>query len=118
MTATSRWALEDVELGGKVIERGDEVALVLASANRDPQAFTDPDVLDITREENRHLAFGKGIHFCLGASLARLEGQLAITTLLRRMPNLHLKVDPQTLTWCPGLFIMALDKFPIGFYSG
>jgi cytochrome P450 len=115
ITTTSRWALEDVKIGGKLIQRGDQVEVALASANRDPQAFTDPDVLDIMREENRHLAFGKGIHYCLGAPLARLEGQLAINTLLRRMPNLRLKVDPQTLTWRPGLFIMALDSFPIVF---
>jgi cytochrome P450 len=115
MTATSRWALEDVELGGQLIQRGDEVALVLASANRDPEAFTDPDTLDIMRQENRHLAFGKGIHFCLGAPLARLEGQLALTTLLRRMPNLRLNATPQTLIWRPGLFVMALDKLPLAF---
>jgi cytochrome P450 len=115
MTATPRWALEDVELGGKLIQRGDEVAVVLASANRDPEMFRDPDMLDIMRQENRHLAFGKGIHFCLGAPLARLEGQLAINTLLRRMPNLRLNADPQTLTWRPGLFVMGLYKLPLAF---
>ena len=115
MTSTPRWALEDVELGGKLIQRGDEIALVLASANRDPLAFTDPDTLDILRQENHHLAFGKGIRFCLGAPLARLEGQLAINTLLRRMPNLHLNTDPQKLTWRPGRFVMALDALPLAF---
>jgi cytochrome P450 len=115
MKATYRWALEDVELGGKLIQRGDEIALILASANRDPEAFTNPDVLDILRQENQHLAFGKGIHFCIGAPLARIEGQLAITTLLRRLPDLHLNVDPQTLTWRPGLFIMGLDRLPLAF---
>lgn len=115
MKATHYWALEDIELGGKLLQRGDEIALMLASANRDPEVFTDPDMLDILRQENRHLAFGKGIHFCIGAPLARLEGQLAIATLLRRLPNLHLNVDPQTLTWRPGLFIMALDTLPLAF---
>ena len=115
MTSTPRWALADVELGGKLIQRGDEVALVLASANRDPLAFTDPDTLDILRQENRHLAFGKGIRFCLGAPLARMEGQLAINTLLQRMPNLHLTIDPQKLTWRPGLFVMGLDVLPLAF---
>lgn len=115
MKATYRWALEDVELRGKMIQRGDEVALMLASANRDPEAFTNPDMLDILRQENRHLAFGKGIHFCIGAPLGRMEGQLAITTLLKRLPNLHLSVEPQTLTWRPGFFIMGLDRLPLAF---
>ena len=115
MTSTPRWALEDMELGGKQIQRGDEITLVLASANRDPLVFTDPDTLDIMRQENRHLAFGKGIRFCLGAPLARMEGQLAINTLLRRMPNLRLNTEPQKLTWRPGLFVMGLDALPLAF---
>ena len=69
----------------------------IASANRDESQFSDPDMLDIAREPNRHLAFGLGIHFCLGASLARLEGQIAINTLLARTPDLQLIVDPGML---------------------
>ena len=101
MTATARFASEDIELKGKLIRRGDEIVVVLASANRDPEAFTAPDELDITCQERQHLAFGKGIHYCLGAPLARMEGQLAINTLLRRMPNLRLNADVHTLVWRP-----------------
>lgn len=72
-------------------------------------------MFDITRQANQHLAFGKGIHYCLGAPLARLEGQIAIGTLLRRMPNVHLAVDPQTLTWHSGLLIRGLEKLPVSF---
>ncbi len=115
MTATQRWAREDLELDGALISRGDFVLVVLASANHDPSAFTNPEDLDITRQENRHLAFGKGIHYCLGAPLARLEGQIAISTLLRRRPNLHLTVEPQQLIWRPGALIMGLRSLPVTF---
>lgn len=115
MTATQRWAREDIELDGTLIHRGDFVLVVLASANHDPSAFTNPDDLDITRQENRHLAFGKGIHYCLGAPLARLEGQIAISTLLHRLPNLRLTVDPQKLVWRPGALIMGLRSLPVAF---
>ena len=115
MTATQRWAREDIKLDGTLIHRGDYVIVVLASANHDPSTFTDPDNLDITRQENRHLAFGKGIHYCLGAPLARMEGQIAIDTLLRRLPNLHLAVEPQKLVWRPGALIMGLRSLPVTF---
>jgi len=115
LTATQRWAREDVELKGKLIRRGDEILVALASANRDPEAYTAPDVLDITRQERIHLSFGKGIHFCIGAPLARMEGQLAINTLLRRMPNLRLNADVNTLTWRPGTFVMGLNALPLAF---
>src|SRR5262249_20422079 len=85
-----RYATEESEWRGKQIGKGQAVILLLASANRDPAAFADPDRLDITRTENRHLGFGTGIHICLGAPLARLEGQIAIETLLRRYPRLEL----------------------------
>src|SRR5690606_18739424 len=88
MQATFRWAREDIALGGKVIRRGDGVVVSLAAANRDEANFARPDTLDIMRQENRHLAFGKGIHHCLGVSLARQEAEIAIGTLLRRLPNL------------------------------
>ncbi len=115
LTATQRWASEDVEIDGKLIRRGDSVLVVLASANRDSEEFADPEELDITRQENRHLAFGKGIHYCLGAPLARLEGQIAIGTLIHRMPNLRLNADPQTLIWRPGMLLMGLSKLPVMF---
>src|SRR5262249_3776771 len=89
-TATERYAREDVTIAGVTIPRGEMVFAVIASANRDERQFANPDTLDITREPNKHLAFGLGAHFCLGAPLARLEGQLAINTLLRRVPDLRL----------------------------
>jgi cytochrome P450 len=115
MTATARFAREDIEWKGKLIRRGDEMVVVLASANRDPEAFTAPDELDITRQERQHLAFGKGIHYCLGAPLARMEGQLAINALLRRMPNLRLNADVHTLVWRSGTFVMGLNALPLAF---
>ena len=83
-TATERYALEDVQISGATIPRGGLVYVVLASANRDERQFDNPDTLDITRQNNRHLAFGQGIHYCLGAPLARIEAQIAINALLRR----------------------------------
>ncbi|QBD74852.1 cytochrome P450 [Ktedonosporobacter rubrisoli] len=115
MAATSRWAREDVEIGGKLIRRGDEVLVVLSSANRDGETFEHADELDITRKENKHLAFGKGIHYCLGAPLARMEGQIAINTLLQRMPNLRLNTAVENLVWRPGSLIMGLNKLPLAF---
>jgi cytochrome P450 len=115
MTATQRWAVEDVELAGKLIRKSDYVVVILASANHDPAAFHNPDDLDITRSSNPHLAFGKGIHYCLGAPLARLEGQVAIGTLLQRMPDLQLAVDPKDLVWRPGALIMGLRALPVTF---
>jgi cytochrome P450 len=115
LTATQRWAREDVELAGQHIKRGDYVVVLLASANRDGEEFAQADKLDITRKDNHHLAFGKGIHFCLGAPLARLEGQIAIGTLLRRMPDLRLAIDLDQLQWRPGALIMGLSKLPVAF---
>ncbi len=89
-----RWVLEDIEVGGVPIRRGEEVALLFASANRDPDAFTAPDTIDLGRAPNPHLAFGAGIHYCLGAPMARLELQTAFATILRRMPRLELVEPP------------------------
>ena len=115
MTATQRWARQDLEFAGQQMRRGDSVMVVLASANHDYEAFSEPDALDITRPENRHLAFGKGIHYCLGAPLARLEGQIAIATLVRRLPNLRLDIAPEQLTWRPGMLLLGLHKLPVAF---
>jgi cytochrome P450 len=115
MTATQRWAREDFEFGGQQIHQGDYVVVVLASANHDPQKFDHAEMLDITRKDNAHLAFGKGIHYCLGAPLARLEGQIAIQTLLKRLPDLHLAVPEQELVWRPGALIMGLRALPVAF---
>src|SRR5262249_58085335 len=80
----------EVEIGGTPIPKHSVVVSVIGAANRDPKQFADPDRLDVTRKENRHIAFGFGIHFCLGAPLARLEGQIALGTLVRRFPKLSL----------------------------
>src|SRR4029077_13206116 len=77
--------------------------------------FPNPDSLDITREPNRHLSFGLGSHFCLGASLARLEGQIAINTLLRRMPDLHMDLAPSALRWRSGPILRGLEALPVAF---
>ena len=90
---TSRHALEDLDIGGRHIHAGETVVAVLGAANRDPAQFPDPDRLDIARADNRHVAFGMGIHFCLGAPLARVEGQIAINTLVRRLPKLALATE-------------------------
>lgn len=110
-----RWALEDFVLYGKQIHRGDLVYAALISANADPAQFHDPDALDILRKENPHLAFGKGIHYCLGAPLARLEGQIAFGTLLRRLPDLKLARDPETLVWKSIPMLHGLTSLPVTF---
>ncbi len=114
-SATERYTTEEVEMAGVTIPRGEMVMVVLASADRDPQRFADPDELDITRADNKHLAFGKGIHHCLGAPLARMEGQIAISTLLRRMPELRLAGSPDSLSWRPGMIIRGLRGLPLQF---
>src|SRR5262249_13929072 len=95
-TSTLRFAAEEVTLGGVVIPKGEMVLVVIMAANRDPARFPSPDVLDITRSDNNHIAFGHSIHYCLGAPLARLEGEIALKTLLRRMPALRLSVAPES----------------------
>lgn len=114
-TATPRFAREDVMVAGVTIPRGAQVLAVVASANRDSSQFEDPDRLDIARENNRHLAFGQGAHFCLGAPLARLEGQIAINTLLRRLPSLQLAVPEPSLRWRATPVLRGLEKLPVRF---
>jgi cytochrome P450 PksS len=115
LMSTERYAREDVTIRGVTISRGEMTLGAIGSANRDETVFENPDRLDITREPNKHLAFGYGIHFCLGAPLARMEGQVAISTLLRRLPNLRLKVAPKSLRWRPSLFLRGLEALPVGF---
>ena len=103
----------DVEIGGKLVRAGQEAVLVLGAANRDPARFSDPDRLDLARPDNRHLAFGHGIHFCLGAPLARLEGQIAFETLLARLPALRLAVDG--VEWRDGFVLRGLKALPLAF---
>jgi pimeloyl-[acyl-carrier protein] synthase len=110
---TARLAPYDVELGGKSIRKGQTVRAVMAAANRDPERFADPDRLDITRKDNRHLAFGWAAHFCFGAPLGRLEGQVAFETILRRLPNLSLA--PAPLVWRENLGLRGLKALPVSF---
>ena len=110
-----RYAAEDIALRGVVIPKGAMVFAVIMAANRDPAWFPSPDTLDITRADNRHFAFGHGIHYCLGAPLARLEGEIALGTLLRRLPDLRLGVAPEALTWRPSLALRGLVKLPVAF---
>jgi cytochrome P450 len=112
--ATERYAREDAEIGGRRIPRGGLVLAVLGSANRDERHFEDPDVLDLARDPNRHLAFGRGgVHHCLGAPLARMEGQIALSALLRRYPGARLRKSPESLHWRRGLFLRGLEKLPL-----
>jgi cytochrome P450 len=104
---------EEVDLGNVTIARGEFVALVLGSANHDETRFARPEALDLGREPNRHLAFGQGVHFCLGANLARMEGQIALTTLLRQRPRLRLAVAPESLRWRPALPLRGLEALPV-----
>lgn len=109
----ARVASEDIEIDGHLIRKGQYILLFIAAANRDPAQFPEPDRLDITRQENRHLSFGYGIHFCIGAPLARLEAQIALDTLLRRMPKLQLAGE--TLAWEPLLALRKLKALPVTF---
>jgi cytochrome P450 len=113
--ATWRFATEPLSLGGQDIAAGDPVLVVLAAADRDPERFTDPDTLDLSRRDNQHLGYGHGIHYCLGAPLARLEGQTALATLLRRMPDLRLAGDPADLRWRGGLIMRGLRTLSVEF---
>jgi cytochrome P450 len=109
----SRWAATDVEIGGRTIRRGDGVILILGSANRDADYFADPDVLDLDREGGKHVAFGRGSHYCLGAPLARLEGEVALATLLSRLPGLRLAVPREELRWRPVPLFRSLVSLPV-----
>ncbi|ARF79907.1 cytochrome P450 [Kitasatospora aureofaciens] len=102
-----RWVLEDIEVRGVTVPRGAEIALLFGSANRDPERFADPDRLDLGRTDNPHITFGAGIHFCLGAPLARLELTESFGALLRRAPGLRLVREPE---WNPGYVIRGLKE--------
>jgi cytochrome P450 len=106
-----RWIAELIVLHGVKLEPGVPVRLLLGSANRDPEFFDDPDTLRLDREAQPHLAFGKGVHFCLGAALGRLEGQVIIPTVLRRFPNLRLLRDD--LEWRPSMVTRQLATLPV-----
>src|SRR2546429_4309416 len=112
---TARLAPEDVELGGKLIRKRQATIAVMGAANRDPERFPDPDRLDITRQDNRHVAFAWGAHFCFGAPLARIEGQTAFEAVLRRMPNLSLAAGEGV--WRENLGLRGLTGLPVTFLS-
>jgi len=114
-TASERYAREAVAIAGVTIPRGELVLGVIASANRDERQFERPDALDLGREPNRHLSFGHGVHYCLGAPLARLEGQIAISTLLRREPDLRLAGPSKGLRWRRGMILRGLMALPVVF---
>ncbi|MFE9122206.1 cytochrome P450 [Streptomyces sp. NPDC007172] len=105
-----RWVLDDIEFAGQTLPRGSEVALLFGSANRDPARFADPDVLDLTRADNPHISFGAGIHYCLGAPLARLELQASFGELLRKAPGMRLVAEPE---WGPGFVIRGLKELRV-----
>ncbi|MDX3387899.1 cytochrome P450 [Streptomyces niveiscabiei] len=113
--ATWRFATEQLTLGDQRIAPGDPVLVVLAAADRDPARFEHPDTLDLARRDNQHLGYGHGIHYCLGAPLARLEGQTALATLLTRLPDLQLAVSPEELRWRGGLIMRGLRTLPVSF---
>jgi cytochrome P450 len=109
----NRWAATDIELGGQTIRRGEGVIVILGSADRDPSRFPDPDALDFEREDVKHLAFGRGSHYCLGAPLARIEAEVALTTLLRRLPGLRLAMDVEELYWRPVPLFRSLASLQV-----
>ncbi len=112
---TARITPLDATMGKKPIRKGEAVIAVMAAANRDPERFPDPDRLDLARQDNRHVAFGWGPHFCFGAPLARIEGQVAFASLLRRLPNLAL--PPQKLVWRTNLGLRGLTELHVNFSS-
>ncbi len=109
---TQRVVTQDMTVVGCPVKRGDEIMLVLGAANRDPAAFSDPHKLDVTRDARRHVGFGGGIHHCLGAALARMEGQIAFTTLLDRFPRLELAGTPERR---PTFTLRGLETLPVAF---
>ncbi|WP_419996743.1 cytochrome P450 [Streptomyces boninensis] len=105
-----RWVLEDIEIGGQLIPRGQEVALLFGSANRDPEAFPRPDDLDLDRTDNPHISFGAGIHYCIGAPLAKVELRASYGALLRKAPGMRLAAEPE---WGPSAVIRGLKRLDV-----
>ena len=113
--SAARIAMEDIELGGQRIDKGQRITMIVRAANRDPVRFSNPDQLDITREDNRHLSFGFGSHFCLGAALARVEGQITINAVVQRWPDLRLAAEE--LEWRYNPSVRSLISLPVAFYQ-
>ncbi len=112
-TTTPRWAVEPFEIHGQKIKVGDQITISIASANRDETVFENPEVFDITRENNKHISFGMGSHACLGPILARLEGKIGIAILLNRMPTIKLKGKREDLKWQPSYALRYLKELPL-----
>lgn len=111
--STSRWAGEDLEFRNQTIRQGELVIVSLNSANHDSEKFNTPELFDITRDKSPHLAFGKGIHQCLGAPLARLEGEIAIASFLRKFPEAKLKIHMEDLEWRSGMIVRGVKELPL-----
>jgi cytochrome P450 len=110
-----RYATQEIDLAGQHLQKGDILLIALVSTNRDETQFPNPDEMDLARTLNRHLAFGQGIHVCLGAPLARLEGDIAFTTLLKRMPHVRLSVPRASITWHASSNLRGLTALPVSF---
>jgi cytochrome P450 len=108
-----RFVAKDIALGGVHLRQGDRIMVMLAAANMDPGANTNPDALDLARKPNHHLAFGTGIHFCLGHQLARIEGKCALQALFTRWPHLELAVPPERIRWRPRPGLRAIARLPV-----
>lgn len=109
----NRYASDDISVGDKLIRRGDNVVVLLGSANRDPAVFHDPEALDIRRRDHRILSFGQGVHYCLGSTIARAQGRIAISAVMQRMPNIHLREE--FLTWHKTYAFRGLANLPVAF---
>jgi cytochrome P450 PksS len=111
--ASGRFAREEMTIGSVRVSPGDLIIAVIGSANHDETQFRNPEALDLTRTPNKHVAFGGGSHFCLGAPLARMEGQIALTTLFRRFPELRLVQPADSLRWRKSLIVRGLEELPV-----
>jgi cytochrome P450 len=111
--ALPRYATADVPLSGGIVRAGQPVLTAKAAANRDPRVFDDPERLDLTREPVSHLAFGHGVHHCVGAQLARMDLQVALAALVDRLPSLRLAVPEDELCWKSGLAVRGLVRLPV-----
>ncbi|KXZ15045.1 cytochrome [Bacillus nakamurai] len=109
----NRWAVEDFTYKGASIKKGDMIFIGIGSANRDPEYFDDPETLNAARTPNRHISFGFGIHFCLGAPLARMEAAIAFAALLRRFPNIELNIAREDIKWRKNVFLRGLETLPV-----
>ena len=108
-----RYAYEDIIIDGTLVKKGELIMPLLTAANYDETVFEDPEKLNLSRKPNRHMAFGTGIHFCLGHLLARIEGRVAIKALFTHFPNLKLAVDQKDVKWRKRIGLNALAELPV-----